>query len=97
MICGSRPLPMVPPDTATEIAKAVKSMAFATLFAFVLAPSYGFAQAPKVSDEELIKLSLSAAPEAVAKDRTDSWPSSTSKDFRKRPTSTNSRTPERWL
>ena len=48
----------------------MKSLAFATLFAFALAPSYGFAQVSKMSDEDLIKLSLSAAPEAVAKDAT---------------------------
>jgi hypothetical protein len=38
-----------------------------------LTPSYGFAQnstGHKMSDEELIKLSLSAAPEAVARDAT---------------------------
>ena len=48
----------------------MKSLAFATLFAFALAPSYGFAQVSKMSDEDLIKLSLSAAPEAIAKDAT---------------------------
>ena len=30
----------------------MKSLAFATLFAFALAPSYGFAQASKMSDED---------------------------------------------
>jgi hypothetical protein len=51
----------------------MKSLAFATLLAFALAPSYGFAQdstGHNMTDEELIKLSLSAAPEAVAKDAT---------------------------
>jgi hypothetical protein len=52
-----------------------KSLAgfYATLIALALSPSYGFAQGStghKMSDEELIKLSLSAAPEAVAKDAT---------------------------
>ena len=49
----------------------MKSLTYATLLAFVLTPSYGFAQGStghNMSDEELIKLSLSAAPEAVAKD-----------------------------
>jgi hypothetical protein len=51
---------------------AMKSLAFATLLAFALTPSYGFAQSTghNMSDEELIKLALSAAPEAVAKDAT---------------------------
>jgi len=52
---------------------AMKSLAYATLFALALTPSYGFAQdstGHKMSDEELIKLSLSAAPEAVARDAT---------------------------
>ena len=43
----------------------MKSLAYATLFALALTPSYGFAQGStghKMSDEELIKLSLSAAP-----------------------------------
>jgi hypothetical protein len=50
----------------------MKSLAFATLLAFALTPSYGFAQSTghNMSDEELIKLALSAAPEAVAKDAT---------------------------
>ena len=51
----------------------MKSLAYATLFALALTPSYGFAQertGHNMSDEELIKLSLSAAPEAVAKDAT---------------------------
>ena len=51
----------------------MKSLAYATLFALALTPSYGFAQdstGHKMSDEELIKLSLSAAPEAVARDAT---------------------------
>jgi hypothetical protein len=51
----------------------MKSLAYATLFALALAPSCGFAQertGHKMSDEELIKLSLSAAPEAIAKDAT---------------------------
>jgi len=49
----------------------MKSLTYATLLAFALTPSYGFAQGStghNMSDEELIKLSLSAAPEAVAKD-----------------------------
>ena len=49
----------------------MKSLAYATLFALALTPSYGFAQertGHNMSDEELIKLSLSAAPEAVTKD-----------------------------
>jgi hypothetical protein len=48
---------------------AMKSLAYATLFALALTPSYGFAQSAghkMMSDEELIKLSLSAAPEAIA-------------------------------
>jgi len=51
----------------------MKSLACATLLALALVPSYGFAQAPKapaLSDDELIKLSLSAAPEAISKDAT---------------------------
>ena len=51
----------------------MKSLAFATLLAFALTPSYGFAQTStghNMSDEELIKLALSAAPEAVAKEAT---------------------------
>jgi hypothetical protein len=51
----------------------MKSLAYATLFALALTPSHGFAQdstGHKMSDEELIKLSLSAAPEAVARDAT---------------------------
>jgi hypothetical protein len=51
----------------------MKSLAYVTLFALALTPSYGFAQQStghKLSDEELIKLSLSAAPEAIAKDAT---------------------------
>jgi len=51
----------------------MKSLAYATLFALALAPSYGFAQertGHNMSDEELINLSLSAAPEAIAKDAT---------------------------
>jgi hypothetical protein len=50
---------------------AMKVLAYATVLALLLAPSYGFAQAPKgqnISDEELTKLALSAAPEAVTKD-----------------------------
>jgi hypothetical protein len=52
---------------------AMKSLASATLLAFALSPSYGFAEEStghNMSDEELIKLSLSAAPEAVTKDAT---------------------------
>jgi len=49
----------------------MKSLALATLFAFALTPTYGFAQTShNMSDEELINLALSAAPEAVAKDAT---------------------------
>jgi hypothetical protein len=50
----------------------MKSLAYAaTLFAFALTPSFAFAQEhQKMSDEDLIKLSLSAAPEAIAKDAT---------------------------
>ena len=48
----------------------MKSLAYATLFALALTPGCGFAQEHKMSDEELIKLSLSAAPEAIAKDAT---------------------------
>ena len=51
----------------------MKSLAFATLLAFALIPSYGYAAEStghKMSDEDLIKLSLSAAPEAIAKDAT---------------------------
>jgi hypothetical protein len=51
----------------------MKSLSRATWFALVFAPCCGFAQAPvghSMSDEELIKLSLSAAPEAVSKDAT---------------------------
>jgi hypothetical protein len=52
---------------------AMKSLAYATLFALALTPSCGFAQersGHKMSDEELIKLSLSAAPRSIAKDAT---------------------------
>jgi hypothetical protein len=41
-------------------------LAYATIFALALTPSYGFAHEStghKMSDEELIKLSLSAAPD----------------------------------
>jgi hypothetical protein len=51
----------------------MKSLAYVTLFALALTPSYGFAQergGHKMSDEELITLSLSAAPEAIAKSAT---------------------------
>src|SRR6516164_10844938 len=49
----------------------MKSLAYAALFALALTPSSGFAEEhQKMSDEELIKLSLSAAPEAIAKDAT---------------------------
>jgi hypothetical protein len=51
----------------------MKSLAYATLFALALTPSYGFAQertGHNMSDDDLIKLSLSAAPEAIAKDAT---------------------------
>jgi hypothetical protein len=56
---------------------AMKSLTYATLLAFVLTPSYGFAQGStghNMSDEELIKLSLSAAPEASPKTQvSSSW------------------------
>ena len=49
----------------------MKSLACATLLVFALTPSCVFAQTShNLSDEELIKLSLSAAPEAIAKDAT---------------------------
>jgi hypothetical protein len=50
----------------------MKSLAYATVFALALTPSYAFAQehGHNMSDEELIKLSLSAVPEAIAKDAT---------------------------
>jgi hypothetical protein len=51
----------------------MKTFACATVLALALAPSYGFAQAaksPGMSDGELIKLALSAAPEAISKDAT---------------------------
>ncbi|MGY4292239.1 hypothetical protein ACVWXN_000331 [Bradyrhizobium sp. i1.4.4] len=51
----------------------MKSLAYVTLSVLALMPSYAFAQQStghKMSDEELIKLSLSAAPEAIAKDAT---------------------------
>src|SRR5258708_22265248 len=51
----------------------MKSLAGAIVLALALVPSYGLAQAPKapaLSDDELIKLSLSAAPDAVSKDAT---------------------------
>ena len=48
----------------------MKSLAYAALLVFALTPSYGFAQSNNMSDEELIKLSLSGAPESVAKDAT---------------------------
>ena len=49
----------------------MKSLAYAALFALALTPTCGFAEEhQKLSDEELIKLSLSAAPEAIAKDAT---------------------------
>ena len=49
----------------------MKMLAYATVLTLALAPNCGFAQTPKdqkMSDEELIKLSLSAAPDAMAKD-----------------------------
>jgi hypothetical protein len=47
----------------------MKALTLATLLALTIAPSYGFAQAPqKLSDEELSKLALSAAPDAISKD-----------------------------
>jgi hypothetical protein len=50
---------------------AMKVFAYATVFALALALSCGLAQTPKaqsMSDDELIKFALSAAPEAVTKD-----------------------------
>jgi hypothetical protein len=51
----------------------MKSLACATILALALAPSYGLGQAPtghSMSDEDLIKLALSAAPDAITKDAT---------------------------
>jgi len=50
----------------------MKSLAYASVLALVLAPNSSFAQpkAGSMSDAELIKLSLSAAPESIAKDAT---------------------------
>ena len=51
----------------------MKSLTCATILMLALAPSYGFGQAPMghgMSDDELIKLSLSAAPQSIAKDAT---------------------------
>ena len=43
----------------------------ATIVAFALTPGFAFAQEHhKMSDEDLVKLSLSAAPETIAKDAT---------------------------
>jgi len=48
-----------------------KVLAYATALVLGLAPSCGFAQGTqKLSDDELIKLALSAAPEALAKNAT---------------------------
>src|SRR5215212_846824 len=48
-----------------------KALAYATALVLGIAPSCGFAQgAQKLSDDELIKLALSAAREAIAKDDT---------------------------
>jgi hypothetical protein len=51
----------------------MKFLTCATILMLALAPSYGFGQAPMghgISDDELIKLSLSAAPQSIAKDAT---------------------------
>lgn len=51
----------------------MKLLHCATVLTLALAPGCGFAQAPtnhSLSDAELIKLALSAAPEAIAKDAT---------------------------
>jgi hypothetical protein len=50
---------------------AMKVLAYATVLALTLAPGCGFAQTTKtqsMSDDELIKFALSAAPDAVSKD-----------------------------
>src|SRR5690242_9531135 len=50
---------------------AMKRLACAAVLALALAPTQGFAQgakAPAMSDDELIKLALSAAPDAISKD-----------------------------
>jgi hypothetical protein len=48
----------------------MKAFAYAALLALVV-PTHGFAQTPTTtSDADLIKLALSAAPEAIAKDAT---------------------------
>jgi len=48
-----------------------KTLAYTTALALCLAPSCVFAQGtPKLSDDDLIKLAMSAAPEAVAKNAT---------------------------
>lgn len=52
---------------------AMKCLSCATVLALALAPSYGFAQASMnhgMSEEDEIKLALSAAPEAIGKDAT---------------------------
>ena len=50
----------------------MKSLAYAAVMALALAPNSSFAQAKSasLSDDDLIKLSLSAAPESIAKDAT---------------------------
>jgi len=51
----------------------MKMLTCATLLALALAPCYGFAQTTKsqsISDDELLKLALSAAPDSVGKDAT---------------------------
>ena len=51
----------------------MKMLTCATLLALALAPCYGLAQTTKsqsISDDELLKLALSAAPDSVGKDAT---------------------------
>lgn len=60
----------------------MKSLTSAVVAALLLCANYAFAQthtAASMSDEELIKLALSAAPEAVAKDATVVAPGSDGK------------------
>ena len=48
-----------------------KALAYAVALILGIAPSCVFAQGtPKLSDDDLIKLAMSAAPEAVAKNAT---------------------------
>ena len=51
----------------------MKSLTCATILVIALVPGYALGQAtmgPSMSDDELIKLSLSAAPQSIAKDAT---------------------------